>query len=370
VVPEKPDKTEESNMKILYLASNPLDQGNLNLEREITEIQRQATEFSAEPITVVFMPGIHVEGLPRELNRHRPDVVHLAAHADTETLKLAHEAGATVDVTARMLGAFFSRARPPRLVYLNACNSDHIARDLVVDHGVAMAIGSTAPITNRAARNAALSFYDRLLNGDSVAEAFETGQQMLEAMEARRASAQIFSRPDVDLKTEVLHRRPRLVAVLVDDGKSVLSGFAVRFGLVGCSPNTVQVVFFTDDETFINHDQPNLESNLCLVVRGIPVRGAVWGPVSNPWQVSGDFRLFASGVTGDGEHFTVSSTLCEALEARHRIVGGGLVPGGLASTIKMLRSRDGSNLEPVDDASAFWPDRALREQHMNRAPGP
>jgi hypothetical protein len=339
-------------MRLLYIASNPSDLTSLNLEREITELQRQASEVSAEPISFVFLPGLRFEELPRELNRHRPDVVHLAAHADDEKLALAHEGGGTVEVTARMLGAFFSRSRPPRLVYVNACDSDGIADDLVKQQGIAAAIGSTAPITNRAARNAALAFYGRILDGESVSDAFETGVQMLEALEGQRASAKLFHRPDIDPKMEVLHRRPRLVASLAKQSYTKPGPgpdtFLIRLGLTGCSPNTTQTVFFTDDETFIDPKRPDDTGDLCFVVRATPVRGTVWASNRNLWEVRGDFRIFASGVTGDGEHFTVSSTLCEALETRQRLSRQSANVGDLLEALRVLRARDGSLDEPLD----------------------
>jgi hypothetical protein len=45
-------------MKILFIASNPDDLGNLNLNQEIAELQRRVLDSSAEPVTIAFLPGL------------------------------------------------------------------------------------------------------------------------------------------------------------------------------------------------------------------------------------------------------------------------------------------------------------------------
>jgi hypothetical protein len=114
----------------------------------------------------------------------------------------------------------------------------------------------------------------------------------------------------------------------------------VRLGIIGCPPSTRQIIFFTDDESFV--DDPNeLEDDLCLVLRDQPVRGTIWASKPQSWDVMGDFRLFAVGVTGDARTFSVSSTLCDALEERNRIAGSE-TSEGIQRTIRRLRSEDGA----------------------------
>jgi hypothetical protein len=59
---------------------------------------------------------------------------------------------------------------------------------------------------------------------------------------------------------------------------------------------------------------------LCRVVRTTPVRSVVWSEESE--DIEGDYRLFAIGVTGGGQVFTPSSTLCQALQLYFRLAGG------------------------------------------------
>jgi hypothetical protein len=104
------------------------------------------------------------------LHQHRPDILHIAAHSADKKLYLANYENETVQLDADMLLTFLSDVSPPRLIYLNACNSQEIAKDLI--RVVPMAIGSTAPISVKAGRATAVSFYERVLDGSSVGKAF------------------------------------------------------------------------------------------------------------------------------------------------------------------------------------------------------
>jgi CHAT domain-containing protein len=198
-------------MKILYIASNPSDAGSLNLDKEITELQRRVLDSSVEPASIVFMPELQFGDLPKVLHGEKPDILHLAAHGDGENLKLANEAGQRVSVSADMLRTFMSDRHPPRLVYINACDSNAISQGLLGT--VPMAIGSTAPISNRVARMAAIAFYERILDGSSVGRAFEVCQKMMEGAADNHASARLHTRTGIDPTKEILYAVPRLIPV-------------------------------------------------------------------------------------------------------------------------------------------------------------
>ena len=295
-------------MKVLYIASNPSDHSSLNIEREITELQFQASEGSPDPVQFTFLPGLNVEELPIRLNQLKPDILHIASHSDGEVLTLSSSSGGAVSVTASMLKAFFNHKHPPQLVYLNSCDSRQIAADL--KDNVDFAIGTTAPITNRAARSAAVTFYERLLSGVSVEHSFRAGEKLIEALQGSGVGAELFSRKGVNPAATVLHHVPRIVATFDTKNPKVADdGYVeVRLGIIGCPPSTRQIIFFTDDESFVD-DPHELEDDLCLVLRDQPVRGTIWTSKPQSWEVMGDFRLFAVGVTGDARTFSVSSTL-------------------------------------------------------------
>ena len=331
-------------MKVLFVASNPADAATLNLEREITELQRRFAEAAGEPVTFIFLPNLRVEELPAALSRHRPDILHISAHGANEQLSLTNEAKVAVKLDASTLIAFLAHERPPRLIYLNACDSLPIADELAAV--VPMTIGISAPITNRAARASAVAFYERILDGARVAEAFSVAKKMVEVMDHQTASASLFARGGANPALEVLHRTPRLVAGLCGELKAGQKRFNVRFGLIGCPSNTAQVIFFTDDESYVN-DEESYEEDLCLVVRGYPVRGIIWADAQDKWETYGDFRIFAVGVTGDGLTFSICSMLCDAIELRYRLNGASAIPPAVAAAVAQLRTEDGTEIDAV-----------------------
>ena len=337
-------------MKVLYIACNPTGAADLMLEREITELQRRAISAAGEPVEFIFFPSLPVEELPLEISKHRPDILHISAHGDKNILALANSDGAEVILTAEILIQFISKDYPPLLVYINACNSDKIAQSLISK--VPMAIGTTAPITNRTAKSSALLFYDRLLAGGTVEEAFKSGQAMIEALQNSEATSVLLTNGNLDPSKERLYQVPRLVAKFAENKfKANRSGdYEIETGVIGCHKNTIQLVFFTDDETFIDEekkkrtkqsDEGFFASQLCRVLRRTPVRGVLWS-YDSEWT-SGDYRLFVSGITASGEVFVVGSTICEALELYYRYYNVDL-PDAAQQAIIRLRMNDGAEL--------------------------
>jgi hypothetical protein len=316
-----------------------------------------------------------VEELPVEISRHTPDILHISAHANDKHLSFANASGTHVQLTGEMLRAFVDIEIPPRLVYLNACNSRSIAAALT--SVVPMAIGTTAPIANRTARAGAFLFYDRLLSGASVQNAFEGGQSIIEALQSEEASSVLFTQPGILADREWLHHVPRLLARFAEgETKPDKDGyFSIETGVHGCPKNTTQLVLFTDDESFIadaddddydddddedddDEDDDETESylaeKLCRVIRSAPIRQIIWS--EETVRTYGDYRNFAVGVTGGGALFTATSMLCEAVEAYYRSSFGSqeMSASGDAITaaIAHLRLHDGSlapSREPLLD---------------------
>jgi hypothetical protein len=338
-------------MKVLYVASNPAGAPELMLDREVTELHRCFAGAIGELVTFVAYPKLYLEELGLEIARQRPDILHLSAHSDGVVLALANADGEMVPLTAVMLRTLINVDPSPRLVYLNACNSREIAKDVI--DVVPMAIGTTATIMNRTALASAVLFYERLLRGAVVETAFNAGRTIIEALQKRKTSSALYCGAGVDPKRERLYVTPAIVARFVDDEctSDKDGNFEIEVGVCGCPANTAQIVMYTDDSSFITDDEePDDESveswlagQLCTVIRETPVRNNLWRQTSE--VVYGDYRLFASGVTAGGEIFTVASSLSEALEREVglRIARGEKPPtAGWRAAIARLRSMDGS----------------------------
>jgi hypothetical protein len=225
------------------VAGNPSNAQRLNLEREITELQSQFSAARGKPISFAFLPGIRLDELPKALSEHAPTILHISAHGENASLTFSNFAGEGVALDGRALLSFLPFEQPPQLIYLNACNSKAMAKELV--SRIAMAIGTTAPITNGAARASAVCFYGGIIAGQSIAWSFEASRNMLEALQRKEASSYLFSRPDTDPANRVLYSSPRLIADFVDaEPKPDRDGnYAIRFGLAGCPDDTTQVLF-------------------------------------------------------------------------------------------------------------------------------
>lgn len=346
-------------MKVLYVASNPENASSLMIEKELTLLQRRFSAASGEPVDFVVLPALPFEEFALEIANQQPDILHLSAHGDGERLTLAGE-NHTVAITGDLLRKLLFIERPPKIVYLNACDSTAIARELV--GVVPIAIGTTAPITNRTACAAAVLFYDRLLRGASVQQAFEASCAMMQASQKNGLESEIHCGAGVDPARMRLHHLPRIVAGFVDDKFTPDRDddhYEFMTGILGCPANTYQGVIFTDDETFLPVDDEFDELadykddfpeswhayHLSRIKRSRPQRNLLWFEESI--RTTGDHRLFAAGVTASGETFAISASLCDAIEDYFRYIHpGGVMPAKARVALEALRTGDGYVPEP------------------------
>ncbi|SDJ54288.1 hypothetical protein SAMN04487926_1614 [Paraburkholderia steynii] len=135
-------------------------------------------------------------------------------------------------VTGAMLRTFLKYERPPKLVYFNACNSKELAEAVV--EIVPAAIGTTALVTNGAARASAVAFYNRILHGGSVQDAFEVGQCIIEALHDNSASSVLEKASAFDPRTHRLHNLPRIVARSVSPATPFHEGWVYHCRMLSC----------------------------------------------------------------------------------------------------------------------------------------
>jgi uncharacterized protein (DUF4415 family) len=165
-------------MKVLYLASNPKDQATLRIEQDITEIQRATANNSGEPVRFTFLPALPFEEIDDQLAIYKPDILHISAHGEHDSLWLSNQKESAVRLDADVLKAILA-AHLPQLVYINACTSSEIAKQLSDE--VPFSIGTTAEISNLAARKGALTFYRSLLRGQTLHDAYRSSAATVEA---------------------------------------------------------------------------------------------------------------------------------------------------------------------------------------------
>lgn len=340
-------------MRILYVASQTESSESLQLEREITDIQRQLAPVALSSAKIAFMPDTTLEELPLALSQHKPDILHISAHGDKKGMwfaKQAFDGGEReyVLLTAERLCAFLDPTHLPRLVFVNACDSHSVAKTLG-DAGM-IAIGTSAPITNQAAIAASRLLYQRLLAGRSVGEAFKALNALVTSLDLEGVTLGLYAPPALDLEGVILHQVPRLAARLAENQPLRANGdVLVKIGVIGCPPETSQVCFFTDDMTFeITGD---LTIDLAEVVRDSPRRGEIW--TDTDWKADGDCRVAACGITGGGETYSVSGQLIDALSYYAGLANPSQTYEKLlGQAVAQLRDNDGAGLADWQKRSA------------------
>lgn len=264
-------------MKLLFVGSNPDEAGELKLEPEVREIREVLGTVYPDEVTAEFREHVAHQDWPNLLHRVKPDCLHISAHGEQDSIMISDYEGQPVPLAAETLGAYTSSG-PPRLVFLNACDSAKIARGIT--KYVDLAIGCSTPIANYMARHGAVIFYQYLLAGESVQSAFNVCRAHLRAASANQYNMELHARAGVNPSYIRLH--PRLELLAKFGGRSPGGGFDIVFGARGCPASTEQVVFFTSDAySFADADAP-LEQQLCKVSRNKPVSGVIWA--SSTWE--------------------------------------------------------------------------------------
>lgn len=283
-------------MKLLLLASNPDTSSSLSLDREITALQRRFIDVSPEPFEFIPIPDVRVEDLPSVLGKVEPDILHVTAHGETSHLVVSDARGERAVITSDQLVSFLSPRKPPRLVYFNGCRSADISAKVL--GRVAIAIGTEATIENGSARAAAVAFYERLLEGESVGVAFDAAAAM--AAVKQGITLELRSAPAIDPTTLVLMPRPRLVARFVKIQRGTQdNAFPVRLGITQCPGTTTRLAAFAEDDDL-----------LCLSTRPEWNAGVAW--LAKDVRVGADRRVFMVGVVAETGRFIAKGRLSQS----------------------------------------------------------
>lgn len=199
---------DKAQIRILYLAANPRKSVQLQLGREIREINSKIGAASfRDRFEIISCWATRPCDLHQALLEHRPHIVHFSGHIlNTEELVLEQDQGEPKLVGKAALARLFSILKDNvRIVVLNACNSRAQAEALC-EH-VDCAIGMHELIGDDAAIEFAGAFYRALGYGRSVWEAFQLGRSALELEGVPEERApQLLVRPGVDTNSMVLAR--------------------------------------------------------------------------------------------------------------------------------------------------------------------
>jgi hypothetical protein len=164
--------------KILFLASNPTNTGKLRLDEEVREITEGLKRSNERDRFELIQAGaVRVNDLRRSMLDHAPRIVHFSGHghggADSGIV-LEDAQGLAYQVpTDALVGLFELCAGHVECVILNACYSEAQA-EAIAKH-IPYVIGMNAAISDGAALEFAIGFYDAIGAGKSIEEAFQFG---------------------------------------------------------------------------------------------------------------------------------------------------------------------------------------------------
>jgi len=193
-------------LKILVLASNPLATKEIDLTREVRQIEARINGVkSREALTIVPYHAVRPSDLQPLLLQERPQVLHFSSHGSMGTgLLLEDDRGNVAPVQKKalvdMIGMFNEHIQ---LVVLNACDTDLLARALV--QHVACAIGMRTSISDAASIVFAASLYGALALGEPVKTAFRLACNALDLERMPEAKIPTLRvKPGVDATTLML----------------------------------------------------------------------------------------------------------------------------------------------------------------------
>ena len=169
-------------VKILFLSANPVNTPELELIKEFNEIDERlrATRFR-DKFELIQRHAITVRDLTQVLLQHEPEIVHFSGHGSEQgALIFQDKEGKAQEVPPSALTEVFrvvNNNKNMRCVFLNACYAENQAE--AISRDVDCVIGMSKAITDEAAREFAVYFYQTLGFGKSIQDAFDLAKAQL-----------------------------------------------------------------------------------------------------------------------------------------------------------------------------------------------
>jgi CHAT domain len=163
----------KSTVRVLLLAANPSNSGNLRLDQEARDIQEvlDRAEVVAE---VRYVTAVRPRDLPKKLRAFRPNFVHFSGHGEkSEGIILENASGRATIVPEDALASLFQLFRGVKCVFLNSCYSNTQAA--IIAKYVPYVIGMREAISDSAAMEFSFGFYQAISDGETIPYAFRYG---------------------------------------------------------------------------------------------------------------------------------------------------------------------------------------------------
>ena len=163
----------EVSMNILFVSAGPTNETRLRLDAELRDIISKIRSTKLRDNMHLELAVAARQGdVLNAFNIHKPVIVHISGHANSQGLALEDDRGDTDFVLIDRVGKLVSLAGSQlKVVLLNACESADQAKMLT--KYVDVAVGMNDSITDDAARSFAVQFYSSLGEDMTVKQAFE-----------------------------------------------------------------------------------------------------------------------------------------------------------------------------------------------------
>ena len=162
-------------IKILFLGANPKTQTSLRLDQEVRELEEGLQRSkNRDRFTFLFRWAARPRDVRRSILEFNPDIVHFTGHGEATAIVFENEMGESQFVSNEALAALFELfSHSVKCVVLNACYSESQAR-AIAQH-IPFVVGIRSGISDRAAIEFAIGFYDALGAGKSIDFAYKLG---------------------------------------------------------------------------------------------------------------------------------------------------------------------------------------------------
>jgi hypothetical protein len=169
------------NIKVLFLASNPLDTCRLRLDEEVREIE-EAIRLSdlRDKIQLEQKWAVRISDLQDYILKYEPDIVHFSGHGShNNKIIFENNIGESIEVPPEALAKLFKIIGvKTKVVLLNACYSKEQAK--AIAKYVPYVIGMKDSILDETAKQFSKSFYRAIGYGKSTEIAFELAKNQIE----------------------------------------------------------------------------------------------------------------------------------------------------------------------------------------------
>jgi hypothetical protein len=163
-------------IKILFLASNPIDTAQLRLDEEVRAIDERLRRSNyRDNFQLEQHWAVRIDDIQECILRHNPNIVHFVGHGNRSgEIILLDNQGNGKSVSVQALSDLFETLKDNiKCVVLNACYSEKQA--LAIAQHIDCVVGMSTPISDQSAISFSSSFYQALGYGKNIKTAFDLG---------------------------------------------------------------------------------------------------------------------------------------------------------------------------------------------------